>query len=115
MNEKGQSLLELLFASLATIALAQILLLLIYFSSLRMYLDYRTHEALLCISQHSPSVCRLQFQKELQAFLIYGRIESLSLEKYSYKVSAKIIFRFPFISQNILWKFQDHLSLPLKS
>ena len=114
MNRRGQSSIEAVIAALALVLLIQTLLVVVYCSSLKMFLDYRSHESMVCATQNSPATCRQQLVRDIEKFLAFGTLELLSLSKSKQKVSVFISLRFSLLRSHYTWKFKDEISLPLK-
>lgn len=114
MNHRGQSSIEAVIAALALIILIQALLVIVYFSSLKLFLDYRSHESMVCATQNSPALCRQLLKSDIERFLAFGKIENLSLSKSKQKISVFVVLKFSILRSQYLWKFKDDIALPLK-
>jgi len=114
VSQRGQSSIEAAIAALALLLLIQTLLVVVYGSSLKMFLDYRSHESMVCATQNSPATCRQQLKNEIEKFLSFGTLELVNLTKSKQKVSVHILLSFSLLRSHFTWKFKDEIALPLK-
>lgn len=115
MNSQGQSSVEAAVCAAILILMVQLTLAVAFYSSLRMFIDYRAHEAMVCASQGGTEFCRQRLKQEVEKFLVFGKMEYLTLTKSHERVSVQIFVRFPPFAGSSLWKFKDRILLPLKS
>jgi hypothetical protein len=98
----------------ALIAFSASLLFLIYFCAIKTYLQFSSHEMLVCREISEPWACEKKFKKELQAYLRFGEIESCWARKDPNKQLLHLQLSFTVLHKKIQWKYEDEIRLPLQ-
>lgn len=107
-------MLEAVVASGALLAFASLLLGLIYFCALKTYLQYSSHEFLVCREISDPWFCEKKFKRELQSVLRFGQVESMWARQESKRQFLHLKLSFSALQRNVSWIYEDEISLPLK-
>ena len=116
MNSRGQATLEAVVCSLGLFAFVAFLFTALFFSVLHTYLQFSSHELLVCRQIQNPNQCDSKFRKELQSFLPFGRVGSVSVQTFpsSEKLFLVLHFSIP-LKKEVTFKYQDEIHLPLRS
>ncbi len=114
-NSRGQATLEAAVVSAALVLWVGLLMGLIYFSVLKTYLQYSSHEFLVCREISDPWACESQFKKEIQnALSNFGRIEAFWVRQEHQKQVLTLKLKFKILKKEIFWNYKDQIQLPLK-
>lgn len=114
-NSRGQATLEAAVVSAALVLWVGLLMGLIYISVLKTYLQYSSHEFLVCREISDPWICESQFKNEIQnALSNFGRIELLWARKEHQKQVLTLKLKFKILKKDIRWNYKDQIQLPLK-
>jgi hypothetical protein len=107
-------MLEAVVASGALLAFGALLLGLIYFCTLKTYLQYSSHEFLVCREISDPWLCEKKFKRELQSVLRFGQIESMWARQETQRQFLHLHLSFSALQRKISWIYEDEILLPLK-
>ena len=113
-SQQGQGLVEAVLAlSFLSLILIPILLSGLYFGIFRTYLEYQSHELLVCEASRLQTVnCQGRFQKSLQSYLLYGKIEKFAVHSSDNKIQMFLNLDF---ASTYRWNFQKSILLPLEA
>lgn len=113
-RNKGQALLEAVVALPALMAFAVFLLGLLAACAFQTYLQFISHEFLICRETSDPWSCEKKFRAELKSTLPFGRIESLWAIKEPHRQRLELRLSFSVWKERIRWLRKDEIQLPLR-
>jgi hypothetical protein len=114
-NERGQATIEALVATLSLLSFTVLFLSLFYFLSLKAYLQFASHELLVCREIKESSLCDYNFYKDLKKYLNFGKIDQFQAQRQNNRQSMSLKLSFRVLGfKDFQWVYRDQISLPLK-
>ncbi len=85
LEQKGQATLETLISLVLAIPLLALVFLLLYFSFIKNYIDFQSHEALVCeVSQRTNQSirdCKRHLKDKIESVLFFAKLEQMQFQK----------------------------------
>lgn len=118
MNNKGQAVIEAIYASTAVMAAITSVLALGYFAFLKFFVDYQLSEALICTSSYNLSKstdCKKKLRTSLKKTNSLAEIKYLEIKKLKTHIAGKVVLK-PFKSlEKVSLSYTKTIALPLET
>lgn len=114
-NNRGQATLEAALTSAALVLWVGLLMAALYLGVVKTLLEYSSHELLVCREISDPWKCESEFKNRINPALVRSiKIDLLWARKEGRKQMLTMKLRLRILKKDILWTYQDQISLPLK-